>query len=93
MKMGIKEFRERIGDVALGDEPVILTHHGKRVGQYIPDGARKPPTDVDMGEWVKERLEFGRRWRARTPDWREQLRALGEPEEDIVELEKLDNCS
>lgn len=47
MKMGIKEFRERIGEVALGDEPVILTHHGRRVGQYIPDTIR-PPTVTDF---------------------------------------------
>jgi len=93
MKMGIKEFRERIGEVALGREPVILTHRGRRVGQYIPDRARTPPADLDMDEWVRERLEFGKRWRARTPDWREQLRALGEPEEDIAELEKFDGCS
>jgi hypothetical protein len=93
MKMGIKEFRERIGDVALGDEPVVLTHHGKRVGQYIPDRARKPPPELDMDEWVRERLEFGKRWRARTANWREKLRELGETEEDIAELEKLDRCS
>ena len=93
MKMGIKEFRERIGEVALGEEPVILTHHGRRVGQYIPDSVRKPPADLNLDEWVKERLEFGRRWRSRTPDWREKLRALGESEQDIAELEKHDRCS
>ena len=42
MKMGIKEFRERISEVSLGDEVVIVTHHGKRVGRYIPEGNRKP---------------------------------------------------
>ena len=93
MKMGIKEFRERIGEVALGDEAVVVTHHGRRVGQYIPDAARKPPGGVDMDAWVREGLEFGRRWRARTPDWREKLRELGEPEEDIAELERWDECS
>ena len=93
MKMGIKEFRERIGEVALGDEAVVLTHHGKRVGQYIPDRARKPPLAIDMDAWATESLEVGRRWRMRTPDWREQLRALGEPEEDIAELERWDACS
>jgi monoamine oxidase len=93
MKMGIKEFRERIGEVALGDEAVVVTHHGRRVGQYIPDSARKPPKNIDLDAWVKERLEFGRRWRARTPDWREKLRALGEPEEDIAALAKSDECS
>lgn len=93
MKMGIKEFRERIGEIALGDKAVVLTQHGRRVGQYIPDGVRTPPANLDMDEWVKERLEFGKRWRARTPDWRAKLRALGEPEEDIAALEEFDRCS
>ena len=93
MKMGIKEFRERIGEIALGEEPIVLTHHGKRVGQYIPDRARHLSADAARPEWVRERLEFGRQWRARTPDWRDQLRALGEPEEDIAALEEYDRCS
>jgi hypothetical protein len=93
MKMGIKEFRERIGEVSLGDEMVIVTHHGKRVGRFIPDSFRKPAADIDMKAWLKERMEFGRRWRAMTPDWKERLRELGEPEEDIAELEAMDRCS
>lgn len=92
MKMGIKEFRERIGEVALGDELVVLTHHGKRVGRYVPE--RSPPErDVDFDAWLKKGATFGRQWRASTPDWREQLRALGEPEEDIAALEADDRCS
>ena len=92
MKMGIKEFRERISEVALGDEPVILTHHGKRVGQYIPDTIR-PPTVTDTKAWLAERRAFARRWRAETPDWREKLRAIGTPEDEIATLEVDDRCS
>jgi len=36
MKMGIKEFRERIGEVARGSEPVQLTDRGQVIGIYNP---------------------------------------------------------
>ena len=93
MKMGIKEFRERIGEVALGDEVVIITNHGKRVGRYIPDGLRKPAADIDMAAWVQEREETARLWRARTQNWRELLREIETPEFEIAEIEASDNCS
>ena len=91
MKMGIKEFREKISEIALGDRPVVLTHHGKRVGQYIPDAIRQP-TVTDPKAWLDECEAFGRKWRAATPDWREKLRAIGTPEEEIAELEADDRC-
>lgn len=45
MKMGIKEFRERIREVAEGDEPVVITNHGKPVGSFAPL-RRKDPVAV-----------------------------------------------
>ena len=36
MKMGIKEFRERLGEVARGREPVQLTDRGRIIGTYTP---------------------------------------------------------
>ncbi len=36
MQMGIKEFRERLGEVARGSEPVQLTDRGKVIGVYNP---------------------------------------------------------
>ncbi|PAX08733.1 hypothetical protein CKY28_05065 [Sphingomonas lenta] len=36
MKMGIKEFRERLGEVARGGEPVQLTDRGRVIGTYTP---------------------------------------------------------
>ncbi len=93
MKMGIKEFRERISEVSLGKEMVIVTHHGKPVGRYIPINLSRPAADIDMKAWVREREEFGRQWRARTPNWRELLREVDTPEFEIEELEALDRCS
>jgi antitoxin (DNA-binding transcriptional repressor) of toxin-antitoxin stability system len=92
MKMGIKEFRERISEVSMGDEIVVITHHGKRIGRYIPERTR-PAEDVDVSAWAKERIEFGRKWRAATPDWQSKLRAGGFSTEEIEELETLDRCS
>ena len=92
MKMGIKEFRERISEVTLGDEVVIITNHGKRVGRYVPERTR-PAQDIDMDEWGAEREEFSRLWRAATPDWRERLAKFGIPEDEINELGALDQCS
>lgn len=78
MKLGIKEFRERISEVSVGDEIVIVTNHGRRVGRYIPER----PRDVDMDAWVREREAFSRNWRAGTPDWRDRLREAGiDPDE------------
>jgi hypothetical protein len=91
MKMGIKEFRERIGEVAVGDETIILTHHGRRVGRYLPEKATVA-ADADLDRWLKERIETGRRWRAATPDWRARLIAFGVPEDEIAALEADDRC-
>ena len=87
MKMGIKEFRERLGEVAMGDEVVVLTHHGKPVGRYMPERLRAP-RDIDLDAWVSEREETSRRWRAATPDWRERLRSVGFTSDEIAELDR-----
>ena len=89
-----KKPRERRADtvkVARGDKAVVMIDHGWLIGRSVPDAVRAPRADADEA-WAKERLEFGRRWRTRTADWREQLRALGEPEDDIAELERSDAC-
>jgi len=92
MKMGIKEFRQRISEVADGDEVVELTHHGRRVGRYVPERLRAPRA-VDLDAWLAEREETGRQWRATTPDWRDRLRAFGITEAEISEMEAADRCS
>ena len=63
MKMGIKEFRERIAEVSAGDEVVIVTHRGKRVGRYIPERLHRPARNVDLEKWVIQGEESSRRWR------------------------------
>jgi len=36
MKMGIKEFRERLGEMARGEQAVQLTDRGRVIGIYSP---------------------------------------------------------
>ena len=86
MKMGIKEFRQRIGEIATGDDVIEVTHHGRRVGRYVPERLQ-PPRDIDFDVWRREREETGRRWRAETPDWRDRLKSFGIPESEIAELD------
>ena len=92
MKMGVKEFRERFSEVSLGDDVVIVTYHGKRLGRYIPDGNCKPAADIDMKAWVAEREAHAKAWRARTPNWRDLLREIDTPEFEIAEIEATDPC-
>lgn len=80
MKMGIKEFRERLAQVAAGSESVSVTHHGRVVGHYLPVDGRK--LDVsELDGWVAARERFRNRWKAANPDWRDQLTRMGWDEE------------
>ena len=42
MKMGIKEFRERLSEVIQSGEPVIVTNHGKVLGTFSPLRPKDP---------------------------------------------------
>lgn len=89
MKMGVREFRERVSEVVNGSQPVTVTNNGRAVGTYIPLDFRdgKPAeTGIDMVAWVAHREKFAREWRAATPDWRERLRSIGiDPDEDPLD--------
>lgn len=76
MKMGIKEFRERLSEVANGAEPVTITHHGKVVGRYLP-ARGKPAETIDVDRWADDLERRRDEWRAQTPDWRERMAAYG----------------
>ena len=76
MKMGIKEFRERISEVADGREAVTVTHHGRVVGHYVPVDRRRLEEPQFSG-WLAARERFRRGWQAANPDWRERLERMG----------------
>jgi antitoxin (DNA-binding transcriptional repressor) of toxin-antitoxin stability system len=42
VKMGIKEFRERISEVTAAGEAVVITNHGKPVASYAPFKPKTP---------------------------------------------------
>jgi antitoxin (DNA-binding transcriptional repressor) of toxin-antitoxin stability system len=55
MKMGVKEFKERISEVTERGEPVIVTHHGRTIANYFP---RKPKDPKK----IKEAADAIRKW-------------------------------
>lgn len=40
MKMGVREFRERLSEVARGSDPVAITSNSRQLGVYYPEGTR-----------------------------------------------------
>lgn len=42
MKMGIKEFREKISEVTALGEAVVITNHGRPVASYAPFKPKNP---------------------------------------------------
>ena len=44
IKVGVREFRERIASFLESDTPVAVTRHGETVGVYIPTRRRRPKT-------------------------------------------------
>ena len=80
MQMGIKEFRERLGEVARGEEPISITHHGRIVGHYVPvEGPRISTEGLD--EWLSARARFRAAWQQKNEDWQDQLLRKGWDEE------------
>src|SRR5882724_9237597 len=44
IKVGVREFRERIASFLESDTPVAVTRHGQTVGIYIPTRRKRPKT-------------------------------------------------
>jgi PHD/YefM family antitoxin component YafN of YafNO toxin-antitoxin module len=42
IKVGVREFRERIASFLESDNPVAVTRRGETVGVYIPTRSKKP---------------------------------------------------
>jgi antitoxin (DNA-binding transcriptional repressor) of toxin-antitoxin stability system len=73
MKMGIKEFRDRISEVTERGEPVIVTNHGKEVATYLP----RRTIDLDRARKAADEIK----------EWQRELRAKGiEPEDILAEM-------
>jgi hypothetical protein len=49
LKVGIREFRERIASFLESDTPVAVTRHGETLGVFIPT-RRKLPKTADLAD-------------------------------------------
>lgn len=49
LKVGVREFRERIASFLESDTPVAITRHGETLGVYVPT-RRKSPKSADLAE-------------------------------------------
>lgn len=49
IKVGVREFRERIAKFLESDTPVAVTRHGETLGVYVPT-RRKLPRTADLAE-------------------------------------------
>lgn len=75
MKMGVREFREKLSEVANGDDFVVVTNNGQEIGTYMP---KKWMRDVGAARKAAESLA---RWqaemRARGIDLDKEMAAMG----------------
>ncbi|GAA0726740.1 hypothetical protein [Sphingomonas japonica] len=73
MKIGIKEFRERLSEIARGGEVVDITNHGRIIGTFTPR--------VRDADKMRAAAESIRRWqedmKATGVDLEAELAALG----------------
>jgi antitoxin (DNA-binding transcriptional repressor) of toxin-antitoxin stability system len=74
VKMGIKEFREKISEVTALGEPVVITNHGKPVGSFAPF-KRKDPKKIKKA--AEEILRWQDEMRAKGIDLDAVLAGLG----------------
>jgi antitoxin (DNA-binding transcriptional repressor) of toxin-antitoxin stability system len=49
LKVGVREFRERISSFLESDTPVAVTRRGETLGVYVPT-RRKRPKSADLSE-------------------------------------------
>ncbi len=74
MRMGIKEFRERLSEVVQQGEPIVITNHGKVLGTFAPLRPKDP-------ERVRHAAASIQRWqeemKAKGVDLEAELAAMG----------------
>lgn len=63
MRMGIKEFREKISEVTAAGEPVVITNHGRPVGSFAPFKRKDPKKIKEAADEIRK--------------WQDEMRAKG----------------
>ncbi len=47
VRVGIREFRERLADILESSTPVAITRHGETVGFYVPARPKRRQADLE----------------------------------------------
>lgn len=72
LKVGIREFREKLADYLLeSDRPIAITRHGETVGLYIPTRRKRAESDREALRVAAERFD-------------KELAEVGLDEEELV---------
>jgi antitoxin (DNA-binding transcriptional repressor) of toxin-antitoxin stability system len=70
MRMGIKEFREKISEVTEKGDPLVVTHHGRAVATYMPLKPKDPVKIRRAAESIKR--------------WQDEMKAEGVDLEGVL---------
>ncbi len=65
LKVGVREFRERIASFLESDTSVAVTRHGETLGIYVPT-RRKHPKTADVSELGPRQTACQKPWRMLT---------------------------
>lgn len=57
IKIGIREFRERLAGYIESDKPLAITRHGETVGFYIPAQKRSRTAELDAMRAAAKELD------------------------------------
>jgi len=72
VKVGIREFREKLADYIESSKPLAITRHGETLGFYIPAQKRSRPAQLDA-------------MRAAEKDLDEMIASWGATEEELMD--------
>jgi PHD/YefM family antitoxin component YafN of YafNO toxin-antitoxin module len=50
IKVGVREFRERIASFLESDRPVAVTRHGETLGIYVPTHRKRAKNEAELAE-------------------------------------------
>ena len=72
VKIGIREFREKLAGYLESDQPLAITRHGETLGFYIPAQKRSRTAELDA-------------MRAAAKDLDEMIASWGTKEEELMD--------
>jgi antitoxin (DNA-binding transcriptional repressor) of toxin-antitoxin stability system len=77
VKIGIREFREKLADYLEAGTPLAITRHGETLGFYIPARKRSRKAELDaMRAAAKDLDEMIASWRASEDELLEEYKEI-----------------